>query len=308
MIVAHKVAEKGKAFWCDLQRAILIKILLVLRTEGALYSDGGYNKEELGKIMHLFLERTGLLKTQCEISSCISSTKTEWAFYNDLTNLSGFEMNAAGTKIDADPERWREMGPEYMKYSDGLLFFEDLNTLFISKSDDESESESDDESESESYDESESESEDEIENESDDEIQSESDDEIESESDYETEKVEVVVKKVCRERKIKSDPNTVLVTSLGRMLEGFAAKIDSSTQKKRISPKKLSGPDKLAEALVMLTDFYSDTLNNKESMSLKMYWYENKIHPVMFLSFTDGERKSYVEAKVAEINQIQSNL
>ena len=88
------------------------------------FTDGGT------KIVKQFGDRSGARYSQQQISSYISSMKAEWAFYRKITKISRFGLNEAGTKIDANIERWVELGPKYLKYKDGLSFFEDLNTLF----------------------------------------------------------------------------------------------------------------------------------------------------------------------------------
>ena len=95
------------------------------------FTDGGYKKEEWTKIVKQFGDRSGARYSQQQISSYISSMKAEWAFYQEITKISGFGLTEAGTKIDADIGRWVELSPKYLKNKDGLSFFEDLNTLFI---------------------------------------------------------------------------------------------------------------------------------------------------------------------------------
>ena len=306
------VYEKEKASWTERQKGILIEILLQIQLEGN-FTDGGYKKDEWTKIVKQFGDRSGARYSQQQISSYISSIKAEWAFYQEITKISGFGLNEAGTKIDADIERWVELGPKYLKYKDGLSFFEDLNTLFIGRiatgsyavsassyRDSDARNKfgrraNDYETNSNDYD-------------SDARDKSGRRGYDSHSNDYDSdEKDNPSSKKVCRTRKTKQDPNAALVNSLGKMIEGIASQGNVSQRQRNESTLDLSSPvkempqSKLSEALLMLTDSYSHTLSNKESMLLKMYWYANTIHPEMFLSFTDGERKSYVETKVAEL-------
>ena len=97
------------AKWDDEQRDILIQILTEVQADGRGAEQGynkGYKKDSWRKIVGTFAERTGRHYSQQQISSYISSLKSEWITYKGIANNEGFDWHETTQSVVADQATW----------------------------------------------------------------------------------------------------------------------------------------------------------------------------------------------------------